>query len=119
MNLHTFLIAGVSALLVSGFAVVAHTSALAAEETTSPNSILELHLALRLDESGEPKLYLDMPASEEFLRLLLNGQEKQPKVFLTCSKGIPYNKVVKVIDRLGSLGVHKVSLDVKHEKAAP
>ena len=118
MNLRTFLIGAFSALLVLCLAVVAHTSARAAE-TISSNATLELHLALRLDESGEPKLYLDMPASEDFLRLLINGQEKHPAVFLTATKGIPYGEVVKVIDRLGSLGLHKISLDTKREKATP
>ena len=116
MNLRTLLIGAVPALLVSVLAVVAYTSALAAEEKTSPNSTFELHFSLRLDESGEPKLFLDTLASDEFLRLLLNGQEKHPTVSLTASKGIPYREVVKAIDRLGSLGMRKISLNTKHEK---
>ena len=116
MNLRTLLIGVVPAILVAVLAVVAYSSALAAEDKTSPNSPLELHFALRLDESGEPKLYLDTLATDEFLRLLLNGQEKHPTVILTASKGIPYGEVVKVIDRLGSLGMRKISLYTKHEK---
>ena len=91
----------------------------APEKKTSPEESFALHLFLRLDKSGEPKLYLDMPASEDLLRLLINGQEKHPAVFLAATKGIPYAEVVKVIDMLGSLGMHKISLDTKHEKSAP
>ena len=118
MPMRTLIIGAVSAVLVSSLAVIAHTSARAAEEKTSSTATLKLHLALRLDESGEPKLYFDMPASDEFLRQLINGQEKHLAVFLTATKDIPYGDVVKAIDRLGSLGLHRISLDTNHEKAA-
>jgi biopolymer transport protein ExbD len=116
MNLRTLLIGGASALfgLCVALAVVSHTSAQTPEKKITPNASLVLRLSLRLDESGEPKLYLDMPAREDVLRLLINGQEKQPAVFLAAAKGIPYGEVVKVIDTLGSLGLHKISLDTKH-----
>jgi biopolymer transport protein ExbD len=113
MKLRTFLLAGVSALLGLGL-ILGVVDLRAQGKEPSGKAALELHLSLRLDESGEPKLYIDMPASEEFLRLLLNGQEKHPAVFLAATKDIPYGEVVKVIDMLGSLGLHTISLDAKH-----
>ena len=119
MTLRALAVGAVSTLLVSGLALVATARALAAEAKTLPHADLELHFALRLDESGEAKLFLEMPASDEFLRLLLDGQPKHPAVFLTASKSIPYGEVVKAIDRLGARGLRKISLATKHEKAAP
>jgi len=120
MNLRTLLIGGASGLfgLCVALAGVSHTSAQTSEKKFTPNASLVRRLSLRLDESGEPKLYLDMPASEDSLRLLINGQEKHPVVVLAATKGIPYGEVVKVIDMLGSLGLHKISLDTKHWKTA-
>ncbi len=117
MNLRTALIGGASALFGLGvaLAVVSHTSAQTPEKKISPNASLVLHLALRWEESGKSSLFLDMPVSEDSLRLLINGQEKHPAVFLSATKGIPYSEVVKVIDMLGTLGLRTISLDTKHE----
>jgi biopolymer transport protein ExbD len=57
-----------------------------------------------------------MPLTDELVRLLLGRQDKQPAVFVSASKGIHYSEVVRVIDRLGSLGISKISLDTRHEK---
>lgn len=79
---------------------------------------LPLHLFLRREESGEVVLYLnETRTSVNSLRSLLNGytqSAEKPPVFLAADKGIPYGEVVKVIDMLGSLGLHKISLDTKH-----
>jgi biopolymer transport protein TolR len=79
---------------------------------------LPIHLYLRREQSGEMVLYLnDTRTSEAGLRSLLTGYGKskeKPATYLAADKGIPYGEVVKVIDMLGSLGLHKISLDTKH-----
>ncbi len=117
MNLRTLLIGGASALFGLGvvLAVVSPASAQAPEKRISADSTLVLHFSLRQEDSGKPSLYLEMPVNEDSLRLLLSGQEKHPTVFLSAAKGIPYAEVVKVIDMLGTLGLHRISLDTKHE----
>ena len=79
---------------------------------------LPLHLYLRREGAGEIALYLnDTRTSETGLRSLLKGygqSREKPATFLAADKGIPYGEVVKVIDMLGSLGLHKISLDTKH-----
>jgi biopolymer transport protein ExbD len=116
MSLRSLMFGAAVALLVSVLALVAMRSPLAAAEKNSPDSAVELRFALRLDEAGQAKLYLDMPLTDELVRLLLAGQEKQPTVFLSASKGIHYSEAVRVIDRLGSLGISRISLDTRHEK---
>ncbi len=83
---------------------------------------LPLHLFLRREAtSGQVVLYLnETPTSEASLRSLLNGfapSKEKPTTFLAADKTIPYGEVVKVIDMLGSLGLHKISLDTKHVAA--
>jgi biopolymer transport protein ExbD len=80
---------------------------------------LPLHLFLRREQAGEVVLYLnDARTNRDSLRSLLeNGYAKskeKPATFLAADKGIAYGEVVKVIDMLGSLGLHKISLDTKH-----
>ena len=79
---------------------------------------LPLHLYLRKEPSGEVVLYLnDTPTDAAKLRSTLEGYAtpaEKPATFLAADKGIPYGEVVKVIDMLGSLGLHKISLDTKH-----
>jgi biopolymer transport protein ExbD len=43
---------------------------------------------------------------------MIPGQEMP--VMIASDKGIAYGEVVKVIDLLGSMGLHKISLDTKH-----
>src|SRR5689334_4103546 len=113
MNLRSLLFGAAVALMVSVLALVANWSPLAANEKNASDSAVELRFAVRLDEAGQAKLYLDMPLTDELVRLLLGRQEKQPTVFLGASKGIHYSEIVRVIDRLGSLGVSKISLDTR------
>jgi biopolymer transport protein ExbD len=117
MTLRTVLIGSASALFGLGvaLAVVSHTSAQTAEKRIPTDATLALHFSLRQEESGKSTLYLEMPVNEDSLRLLLNGQEKHPAVFLAANKGIPYAEVVKVIDMLGTVGLRTISLDTKHE----
>jgi biopolymer transport protein ExbD len=79
---------------------------------------LPLHLFLHREESGQVVLYLNDKATNEALlrSLLLEGfaDREKPATYLAADKGIPYGEVVKVIDMLGSLGLHKISLDTKH-----
>jgi biopolymer transport protein ExbD len=80
---------------------------------------LPLHLFLKREESGQVVLFLNSePTNEGKLRALVNegfgGGREKPPTFLAADKGIPYGDVVKVIDMLGSLGLHKISLDTKH-----
>ena len=79
---------------------------------------LPLHLFLRREESGEVILYLNAtPTNEASLRAFVSGLGKgkdKPETFLAADKSIPYGEVVKVIDMLGSLGLHKIALDTKH-----
>lgn len=80
---------------------------------------LPLHLFLRREgPGGEIALYLnETRTSEGKLRSLLRGYgqaKEKPATFLAADKGIPYGEVVKVIEMLGSVGLHKISLDTKH-----
>ena len=80
---------------------------------------LPLRLFLKRETSGEVVLYLNStPTNQASLRSLLdNGfahAKERPPTFLAADKGIPYGEVVKVIDMLGALGLHKISLDTKH-----
>jgi biopolymer transport protein ExbD len=79
---------------------------------------LPWHLSLKREQSGEVVLYLDQKRTNEAdLRSNLNGfaePTQKPAVFLAADKTIPYGEVVKVIDMLGGLGLHKISLDTKH-----
>jgi biopolymer transport protein ExbD len=91
-------------------------------ETTSAKMLdvedLPLHLFMRREASGEVVLYLgDKPTNEADLRSLLNGYadaKEKPPTYVAADKNINYGEVVKLIDMLGSLGLHKISLDTKH-----
>jgi biopolymer transport protein ExbD len=117
MTLRMIVIGGVSALLGLCLTVASQTSAQTPKQAVAPNADLQLRLSLRLEESGQVTMHLEMPVNETSLRSLLKGEEKRPAVFLAATKNIPYQDVVRAIDMLGSLGLHKISLDVKLEKA--
>ena len=83
---------------------------------------LPLHLFLKRDDAGKVLLYLnDTRTDEASLRSLINDgyaqSDDKPSTFLAADKTIPYGEVVKVIDMLGTLGLHKISLDTKHVAA--
>jgi biopolymer transport protein ExbD len=80
---------------------------------------LPLHLFLRREQSGEVVLYLnETRTNRDSLRSLLeNGYAKskeKPTAFVAADRTIPYGEVITVVDMLGSLGLHKISLDTKH-----
>jgi len=81
------------------------------------NETLPLHLYLKREQTGTVVLYRnDTPTNKASLLSWLkdySGREKPP-TFLAADRGIPYCEVVKVIDMLGSVGIHKISLDTKH-----
>jgi biopolymer transport protein ExbD len=82
------------------------------------SSDLPLRLSLRREASGNVVLYREnAPSGEQDLRNYLSGSPagaEKPETFLAADKTIPYGEVVKVIDMLGSLGLHKLSLDTRH-----
>ena len=89
----------------------------AAMGTAEPD--LPLRLFLKHEPSGEVVLYLNStPTDQAKIRSLLeNGyaqSKEKPATFLAADKEIPYREVIKVIDMLGALGLHKISLDTKH-----
>ena len=81
-----------------------------------PDDALPWHLFLKREPSGEVVLYLnDKATNEAQLRSMLQRADKEkPGIFLAADRGIPYGEIVKVIDMLGALGLHKISLDTKH-----
>ena len=94
-------------------------------ETTSAKMAeaedLPLHLFLRGEQSGDQTVYVlylnSKPTNAADLRNLLNGYtggKEKPATYLAADQGAPYREVVRVIDMLGALGLHKISLDTKH-----
>ncbi len=80
---------------------------------------LPLHLFMRREGDGKIVLYLNDKATNEadlrgYLTTNFTQNAEKPSTFLAADKTIPYGEVVKVIDMLGSLGLHKISLDTKH-----
>jgi biopolymer transport protein TolR len=89
------------------------TTAVAAE-----SEVLPFVFTMKQAESGEPVLYLnDNPIDEAGVRKLFQdwgkGNDDQP-VSLSADKGIPYGRVMKVVDLFESLGLKKLALDTKH-----
>ncbi len=74
-----------------------------------------LHLSLRHKKTGESVLYLDeQPTDDASLsRLLSAAGKRDARVFLAADKERPYTDVARLIDHLGSLGLHKISLNVE------
>lgn len=87
-------------------------------ETTSASMAvsadLPLRLALKRESSGVVLYREGNPTNENDIKSLLRGLNEKPETILSADKTIPYGEVVKVIDMLGSLGLHKLSLDTKH-----
>ncbi len=79
---------------------------------------LPLRFALRRESSGQVVLYLeDQPTDLERLKTLVKDiTPETTEVSLAADRGIPYGEVIKVMDMLGSLGLHKIALDTKHSR---
>jgi biopolymer transport protein ExbD len=82
---------------------------------------LPLRLAVRREEGGQVALYLnDKRTDEASLKSLvadITGSGSAPPVLLAADKNVAYGEVVKVIDLLTSLGLHKVSLETRRVAA--
>ena len=84
----------------------------------------ELVLRVRIgrEPSGDVELYLnDNKTDEDSLRrqvadIVVPG-DREPVVLLSVGKGVEYREVVRVIDLLTSLGLHKVSLESRRVPA--
>jgi biopolymer transport protein ExbD len=79
---------------------------------------LPLHFALRREASGEVQLYMEeRPTDIEGLReVVKNIVVESTEVSLAADRGIAYGEVIRVMDMLGSLGLHKIALDTKHSR---
>jgi len=79
---------------------------------------LPLRFALRREQSGQVVLYLeDRPTDLDRLKTLVKDiVPEATEVSLAADRGIPYGEVIKVMDMLGSLGLHKIALDTKHSR---
>jgi biopolymer transport protein TolR len=77
---------------------------------------LPLRFALRREQSGQIVLYLeDRPTDVDRVRALVKDiVPDATEVSLAADRGIAYGEVIKVMDMLGSLGLHKIALDTKH-----
>jgi biopolymer transport protein TolR len=78
---------------------------------------LPLRLAVRLEPTGEIGLYLNDQRTDEasLKRLVADIRQggSDPPALLAADKKIAYGEVVKVIDLLTALGLHKVSLETR------
>jgi biopolymer transport protein ExbD len=78
---------------------------------------LPIHLTVRREASGEVGMYLnDKKTDENSLESLIKSivtPGSEPPAILAADKGIAYGEVVKVIDLLNRLGLHKISLETK------
>jgi biopolymer transport protein ExbD len=89
------------------------------ESTAADPTVAELplHLAVRREPSGEVGIYLNDQRTDEsslkkLIASLIQPGSEQP-AFLAADKGLAYGEVVKVIDLLNSMGLHKISLETK------
>ncbi|MCE9543953.1 MAG: biopolymer transporter ExbD [Planctomycetia bacterium] len=79
-----------------------------------------LHLFLRRNEAGAIVLYLDdKPTTLDELKALVKrtGGAKDQVVSFSSDRNLPYGDVVKVIDELGAMGLHKMSLNTRNTKS--
>ena len=78
---------------------------------------LPLRLAVRREPTGEIGMYLnekqqDVASLRQLVKDLKEGGS-EPPALLAADKTLPYGEVVKVIDLLTDLGLHKVSLETR------
>jgi biopolymer transport protein ExbD len=81
------------------------------------SELLPFVFVLRLDEAGEPVLYLnENPIDEAGVKQLFQDwkpSDEQP-VSLSADRKIPYGQVMKVVDLLEAQGLRKLALDTQH-----
>ena len=78
---------------------------------------LPLNLFLRRGEDGTMKLYLhENLITIPELEALVKSQSAltSQTVSFSCDKGVSYAEAVRVIDELGKIGLHKLSLNTRH-----
>jgi biopolymer transport protein ExbD len=76
---------------------------------------LPLRFALKRTDSGVALFLEDQPTNMEKLKSVVKDiVPESTEVSLAADRTIPYGEVVKVMDMLGSLGLHKIALDTKN-----
>ncbi len=76
---------------------------------------IPLRFALKKTDTGVVLYLEEQPTSLEKLKSVVKDIiPESTEVSLSADRTIPYGEVVKVMDMLGSLGLHKIALDTKH-----
>lgn len=75
-------------------------------------------ISVRRAEDGSPMLFMnDQQVDDAGLKKMvadLNLVRDQQTVNLAADRGIPYGDVIRVMDLLHELGLHKIAVDTKH-----
>ena len=83
---------------------------------------LPLKVFVRQEPSGETRVFLGdrSVALDGFTSFLqsLGGIDKNAPVQISADQSLPYRDVVRVMDCLSSIGIHKISLETKHVESA-
>jgi biopolymer transport protein ExbD len=79
---------------------------------------LPLKVFVRQETTGETKVYLgersvNLDGLTSFLKAL-GGIDKNAPVQISADQALPYRDVVRVMDSLSAVGIHKISLETKH-----
>jgi len=78
---------------------------------------LPLRFALKKEGSGVVLYLEEQPTNLDKLKAVVKDIiPESTEVSLSADRGIPYGEVIKVMDMLGSLGLHKIALDTKHSR---
>ena len=76
---------------------------------------LPLRFSLKRTDSGVVLYLEERPTTMESLKSVVKDiVPESTEVSLAADRTIPYGEVVKVMDMLGSLGLHKIALDTKN-----
>jgi biopolymer transport protein ExbD len=105
-------------------AVVSSQSVIPVELPTSTSSqdrqmnmdLLPLKIVVRKEPNGQLGMYMgDQPTNESKLRQMYNAGQinKKEAVQVLGDKFIAYGEVVKVMDMLNNIGLHKINLITK------
>jgi biopolymer transport protein ExbD len=78
---------------------------------------LPLRFALKKEGAGVVLYLEEQPTNIDKLKAVVKDIiPESTEVSLSADRGIPYGEVIKVMDMLGSLGLHKIALDTKHSR---
>ena len=78
---------------------------------------LPLRFALKREGSANVLYLEEQPTNLEKLKAVVKDMVPgATEVSLAADRGISYGDVIKVMDMLGSLGLHKIALDTKHSR---